>query len=374
MSYNLPSISLTPSAEFNVMSISDPALTGAERACVLSAYLSSFSGRFVTQESAIACVINFFVVALPALANELVRAESVRITNHPVAKATYLQQMCVEDKAKDFTPPAGFPSLPKVPSDRSTANTNIRNAYAGASMILFSLGKEFNTENEKGAKDNRPKALRGQFGIAEADFVSSPGKDDGPSIEALGQIYSAFNVYTEVRSIIIKSFLALYRSGKHQSIEMGLMMVSMQLLEGAQMTHVTTIQDMLEAHPWLIKVPSLRPSIKEYIGELKRFSLVPPGVRGYIRLIESNQNLYFPSSKMKPLVAVAVSLKSDIEESMKTYAGGKGQYIELVAEVKRYQDAFRMQVGADTLSAALEMPDVVLPPLSDALVLTPMTQ
>jgi len=373
-SYALPSIAAPVTTNFTVFTISGIDLTPSERACVLSSYLSSLSGSFSSQEAAIALVMNLMVTALPALANELTHATSVGVVNHSIPAIQYLKQMGVEDPNSEFKPVDGFPTLPKTPSNAANANSNVRNAYAGTSMVLFSIGKEFTSDNEKGAKDNRPKALKGQFGIPDDVFTSSPGKPDGPSIAALGQIYSAFSVYTELRALIMKTFLAIYRGSSHQSVEMGLMMVSIQLLDGAQLTHVSAIQDMLEAHPWLLKVPALRPSVKEYAQELKRYSLIPQGVRGYIRLIESNQNLYFPASKMKPLVAVAVALKSDIEESMKTYAGGKNQYKELVEEVRRYQDGFRMQVGADTLSSALSMPDVELPAIKEAVVLTPTTQ
>jgi len=328
---------------------------------------------FKTQEQAVALVSNLLNLAQPAVANELVKARSLTIVNSAVTKSVYMQAVGVEDKAKDFKLPDGFPLFPATPTDVGISNGDPKNAYAGASMVLFSLGKEFTSENETGAIVNRPRALKGQLGMSDESFVSAPGTPDGPSITSLGQVYTAFNVFTEVRAIIIKVFLSIYRQPDHKSPEMSLMMISMQMLDGAQMTHVGAVQDVLEAHPWLVKVPSLRPSIKEYINELRRFSQVPQGIRGYIRLIETNQNLYFPSSKMKPLVAVAVSLKSDIEESLKNYAGGKGQYTELVTEVRQYQASFSMQKGVDTLASVLEVPDVPLPKISEATVLTPGT-
>lgn len=369
--YALPSVTVEATTSFKVFTPSGDVLTPQERACILSSYLSAMHGQFQSQEHAIAFTSNLLCMAQGSLANELVKAKSVKVTNTPVPKSTYLQMMGVDDKPEGFKSVDGFPSFLRTPTDKASANSNVKNAYAGAAMVLFSIGKEFNTDNEKGAVDNRPKALRGQYGIAEEDFVSSPGKEDGPTVASLGQVFTAYNVYTEIRSLTIKVFLSIYRSGSHQTPEMGLLMTSMQLLDGAQMTHVSTIQDMLQAHPWLVKVPSLRPSIKEYIEELKRFAQVPPSVRGYIRLVETNQNLYFPSSKMRPLVAVAVSLKSEIEESMVKYAGGKGQYVELVAEVKRFQDGFRMQEGVDNLATALDVPDVTLPTILESVVLTP---
>jgi hypothetical protein len=338
---------------------------------LIAAYISTLFHPFTSQKQTVALISNLLNLTNDTIGQELSKCKSVTIINTVLAKGDYLQALGVEDKAKGFVTPSGFPSLPGKPSDKSVTYLNPKNAFAGASMILFSLGKEYNPQNEKGALENRPKALMGQFAMSDDEFTSAPGKPDGPSIKTLGQIYAAFNIYTEVRSAIVRTFLAIYRSGEHVTPDMGLMMVSMKMLENAQMTHVVTIQNMLSAHPWLVKVPSLRPSIKEYALELKRFALLPATVRGHIRLIETGSNVYFPSSKMRPLVAVAVDLQKDIEESMKNYVGGQNQYTDLLAEVRQYKEGFRMEQGVDSLASILDLPDVPLPKMSVGHTVTP---
>lgn len=373
MAFNLPSVSLPATTTFRLFTISGDGLTISERACLMSSLLSTMNGRFTTQHGAAELTINLLYMAVESLANELTKASSVTVINTPVSKKLLLEQLGVDEHSKDWKPIPNFLQVPRNPSDVASANTHIMNAYAGTSLVLFSLGKEFTNVNEASAKDKRPKALMGQFGLSDADFPSAPGKPDGPSIEALGQVYSAFSIYTELRAAVVRTFLSIHRQMSHYSPEVGLLMTSFKLLDGAQMAHVGAIKDMIEAHPWLAKVPGLRPSLKEFLEEMRRFAKVPEGVRGYVRLIESNQTPYFPSSKMMPLVAVAVELKSDIEQTLVNYLGGRGKYPDLIAEVRAYQENFKMIQGVDTLSALLNLPDVALPDVQSHATVTPGT-
>jgi len=229
------------------------------------------------------------------------------------------------------------------------------------------LGKEITSTNSAAVTVNRPRVVHDKYGLSEDDFKSAPDKPNGPHLETLHQIYMAFGVMTEPRSIIVRGFLSIYTSGSHFSPEIDVVMVVFRLLDGAQMTHVAAIQDMLDAHPWLIKVPALRPSIKEYISELRRFSQVPENVRGYIRLLEGNHRIFFPAPRMGPLVATAIELKTDIEGTMKNYLGGRNQYQRVVEEVRMYQKVYHMQKGVDGLASALGIPDVELPRLGTTL-------
>jgi len=369
--FSLPAIPVQTGPVFKIFSVKEPGLTDGELSCCMSAILSSMGATFSSSADVVGTVCNLLCLATPGLAAELTKAQSVKFVLSPIEKNLMLQTLKVEDRAAGWALPDGFFTLPKTPTDTATTAAGFQNAYAGVSMVLYSIGKEFNSSNEAGAKENRPKALRDAHKIPDADFVSAPGKVDGPSVETLGQVFSAFSVYTEARAVIVRVYLSILKTQAHFGPKVGILMTSFILLDGAQMSHVSAIADMLEAHPWLVKVPGCRPSIREYLSELRRFAQLPAAVRGYVRLMESNRQPYFPSSKMMPLVAVAVDLKSDVEKTLINYMGGRGKYPELVAEVRRYKDHFAMEKGVDTLATLLQIPDVALPGVEPTPVITP---
>jgi len=335
--------------------------SSGERAAVLASWVSILRDKCTTSEEVVEVVCNLMSVALPGLATELTRCQTIKITAVGVNKDHYLNWLGIEDPEQGWVANKELPKLPRKPTDVATALTNPLNAYAGVSMVLYCLGKEITSVNSAAVTANRPRVVHDKYGLAEEDFKSAPDKPDGPSLDTLHQVYMAFGVMTEPRSVIIRGFLSLYTSGSHFSPEIDVVMVVFRLLDGAQMTHVSAIQDMIDAHPWLLKVPSLRPSIKEYISELRRFAQVPENIRGYIRLIEGNHRVFFPAPRMGPLVATAVELKTDIEGTFKNYMGGRNTYQHIIEEVRAYQKVYHMQKGIDSLATALGVPDVELP-------------
>lgn len=372
---SLPALSFTSGVTIKIVvvggAVKGDSFTSGERAAVLACWISILRKKCTTSEEVVEVVCNMMSVALPGLVTELTRCQTIKITAVGVTKDNYLKWLGVEDQESGWIVPKDLPKLPNLPTEVATALTNPLNAYAGMSMVMYCLGKEITSTNSAAVTVNRPRVVHDKYGLSEDDFRSAPDKPDGPSLDALNQVYMSFGVMTEPRSVIIRGFLSLYISGSHFSPEIDVVMVVFRLLDGAQMTHVTAIQDMIDAHPWLIKVPSLRPSIKEYISELRRFSQVPENIRGFIRLIEGNHRIFFPAPRMGPLVATAVELKTDIEGTFKNYMGGRNTYQHIVEEVRAYQKVYHMKKGVDNLASALGVPDVELPDVGT--VLTPIS-
>lgn len=361
LQFQLPTVTFKSAKSYTVVTVTTDQLTMPERASAIASWISVFRDRCATLDQVVETMVNLMATAVPGLANEFVKCQTVSIVNKSISKADYLMWLGIEDRPVNWASKEKLPTLPREPTETSVGLSNSLNAYAGLAIILYSVGKEIRADNTAAVTTNRPKVVHDKYGLPEGEFKSAPGKPDGPSMEALSQIYSAFSVVTEPRAVIIRSFLSLYRASSHYAPEIDVVMVMFRLLDGAQMAHVGFIQDMIEAHPWLLKVPSLRPSIKEYIAELKRFSNVPEPVRGYVRLLEGNHAPFFPAPKMAPLVAVAVALKKEIEGTLANYMGGKDQYQHIVNEVMAIRDSFKMKAGVDELSKELGVPDVELP-------------
>lgn len=365
-SFSIPTVTFTSGKNYTVVSTTGDPFTMAERSCVMSAWISILREPCTTSDQLIEVVLNLVCATLDDAAKELARCSTVKVINKPIRKVDYLRWIGVEEKNGNWKEPKDLPRLPRLPTDASTGFTNPLNAFTALGIILYSMGKEVSTDNSTAITTNRPRIAHNRYGLAEDDFKSGPEKDDGPSVQSLNQVYNAFNVVTEPRGVVMGCFLSIYITQEHYAPEIDVVMVMFRMLDGAQLTHVGTIQEMLEAHPWLTKVPALRPSIKVYIRELQRFAAVPEKIRGFVRLLSGSQNLFFPAPQMGPLVAATVALKEKIDKTMVNYKGGRDQYQDVVAEVLAAEAQFRMKAGVDTLAKDLGIPDVDAPAGADA--------
>lgn len=381
-SITLPTVTFKSGKIYTVVSLTGEPFTMSERSCVMSSWISILREPCSTSDQVIEVVLNLVCATLDDAAKELTKCQTVRVINKPIPKQDYLRWIGVEEKNGTWKEPQGLPRLPRLPTDTSSGLTNSLNAFSALGIILYCIGKEVSVDNTTAVTTNRPRIAHDRYGLSEDDFKSGPEKPDGPSVQSLNQVYNAFNVVTELRAMVIGCFLSIYIAQDHYAPELDVVMVMFRLIDGAQLTHVGVIQDMLEAHPWLTKIPALRPSIKVYIQELRRFANVPEKMRGFVRLLSGSQNMYFPAPQMGPLVAATVALKEKIDKTMVNYKGGRTQYQDVVAEVLVAEAHYKMKAGVDTLARDLGLPDVdapagsslVSPTQSAPVLLTPKTQ
>lgn len=243
---------------------------------------------------------------------------------------------------------------------------SLEGVYAGIASILFGIGKSSSPGPESAAVKARPLALINRFKIAGDSVGLLPGKEYGPTSEALADIYSVFSTYSEPRMKVVQYFLAVGLGGGHMTKPMEIVMTNFRLMRGAGMTHVEAINKLMRMHPWTLRVPELAPYYTRFAAELRKFAVIPEEVRNYHRLLVPQSEFLFVSAEYRPLVAVAGSYIKDVETSFSGYMYGAEQFAGLIAKVRRYAPSKSQYVGTGTLAAALGVQDMQLPPLGDA--------
>jgi len=350
-------VDLKPEESWVILKVSEPGLTVKEKATVLNCLMSSMRYDSPSLKICAQLMTNLFLIFLPEAITEMTHCKSISISTTPILPSDLLSCLGVGAKTAVKLP---F-KLPRKPTTAAQFDTSIIHAYAALSSVLFCLGKEITEENKTAIIENRPGAVLKRHQVPQDEILVQPGKDDGPSFEFLGKVYQAMNVYAEPRGVMVRSLVSILTDNNYFGPGMDMVMTNFKLLRGAQLTHVSAIQDVLQSHPWLLKIDFLRPYILEYVSELQEYAKVPVEFRPFVRLLGSGHNVLFPAQKLGPLIAVAIEFKKDVEKTLESYKGNWVKHKDLVDKVKALAPLFTMKAGVDNLAKMLNLPDVEAP-------------
>jgi len=359
MAYVPVDITLEAEEGFKVWSLKgQETLSKEEKSAVMISMMGSMRDKFGSLLECVKFMTNMFVVFMPNSTSEFTRCASIQISTESFTKRDVLIGLGLEDGVATKDLPF---LLPAQASPAALSDTDSRHAYACFSVVLYCIGKEITEVNQTAASTNRPGAVIGRHQLDGTDVAVLPGKPDGPTYDALSQVFASMSVYAEVRAVIIRIMVSVMENNTYYGPGMDMIITNFKLLKGAQMTHVGAIQDVLQSYPWLLKVDFLRSYISEYKEEIKKLAAVPAEFRPFVRLLGSGHDVLFPSTKLGPLVAVAIEFKKDVEKSLESYKGDWAKHRDLVLKVKALAPMFKMKEGVDNLAKALGLPDVALP-------------
>jgi len=234
--------------------------------------------------------------------------------------------------------------------------------YSGVALVLFAIGKQSKESAPTAAIVNRPSALVRKYTLSDEEQVLLPGRDHGPSVKTLERIYNAFNVYSEPRTLIAKSLLAINVANPHPPAHLDPLMVQLHLMRSAGMTHVGAIEKLVHAHPWVVRVPKLEPYFRRFCVDLVEFEKIPLHVRQYHRLLAPPNEFLFLSSDLRPLIAVAGDFVKDVETDFVNYIYRSADYADLIKEVRSRQPAYIPRGDLSLLATQLGLDDIPLLP------------
>jgi len=326
-----------------------------ERATYLSLAVSLLKGRYLTYKEVVTATLQVFIFAFPDLLTHLTQMGSVTVT--------------VQDATRDeldrffFQGAATWREVLPIPAPDAAVQDAVEvvsttAVFASAAMVFLCLGKQARESAPSAATIKRPRALIREFSLSDLDQRLMPGKSAGPSVSTLEYLFSAFNVYTEPRSVVVRYLLGVKASSPHYPTHIRPFITNLKMTANAGMTHVGAIHKLIQAHPWVIRIPELLPYFRIFCQDLNMFHSIPDAVRPYHRLVAPPDDHIFLTSDLKPLVAVAGAFLADVEKDFKDYVYGKDDYKDLINRVKSRAPNYRSVDLLADIARDLGLPDI----------------
>jgi len=354
----LPAILVTSSKGFTLAKPSSP-LSMAERIECAALVLSCLKEKCDSELEALEVIVKLVCLIFPEFIDEFRKTATLALKVEVVPKGDYMIAHCNPKEGQDTA--KGRVPVVRDPQDSALTEARMESVVSAIGVLLFTLGRPFNPNNPSQYTVSRPLAYISKYKLVPPQDMFMPEKICGPVIPFLVQLSESYVLYPEIRATLTRLFVGQLMLS-YVTPEMNCCLTTFKLLPGSQMAHVQAIIECLQAHPWIVKMSSLRPSLQVFSGELRKMDALPEVLRPFTRLLSSDHNVLFNRNSMRPLVAVAIEWKTDLDPSFTDYQGKEAGYDTVVAEFRaRAQTVGGTDIKDDTLPALLGVPEASLP-------------
>lgn len=360
-SQQIPSIVIPSTYSFTILG-PDVTLVLADRLEALACGLSSLREPCDHGFEAVECLTKLVCLLFPEFSSEFTRMLTVKVDTRVVPVGIYKDSFGSGEgdqaSVKDRLP------VVRAALDSALESVTMEPVVSGLGVLLFTLGRPFSVSNPGQYTTSRPSAYIGKYKLSPPRDKFMPSKECGPSLAFVQQLSEAYVQFPEIRATITRLFIS-QMSQPFTSPEMNCCLTTFKLLPGSQMAHVQAILECLQANPWIVKMPQLRPHLAFFAGEMKKLAQFPPELRAYNRLLSSDHNVLFNRNAMRPLVAVCVEWKADVDPTFKEYQGKEAGYSALVDEFRaRASTVGGTELTDDNLPELLGVPSATLPQIT----------
>lgn len=357
--FTLPQVAIRANEDFNIF-VPGPDLNESDARALCAYLISGLRDPKITALQRVELAMSAFTLVNNDIANGLAGMSSLRVQGHGVTK----------DQAAAFIFASGAPvgELMRLHpntkfSEESCGVTTVQGIFAALASILMASGRQGGTGPEAAAVKARPKALVDRFTISEDQQLLLPGRRLGMDTVTVDKLYSAFSTYTEPRAKLVLYMLALIQHENHFPTDLEILVTNFRLMRNAGMTHVGLITNLVNMHPWTVRVPELGPYFNKYVDDLEKFKTIPLEVREYHRLLVPQSQFLFLTPDLRPLIAVAGDFSKDVEAKFSGYVYNKAEYAALIATVRSYAPNTAAYIGPGQLAQKLGIQDMNLPTL-----------
>lgn len=326
--------------------------------CAASA-ISCLEEKCDTELEAVEYLVKLVCLIFPEFIDEFKRTATLSIKVEVIPSAEYIAGHCGSDTGQG-TARGRLPTV-RDPKVEALTEARMESVVSAIGVLLFTLGRPFNPSNPAQYTVSRPLAYTGKYKLVPPQDMFMPEKICGPSLAYIVQLSESYVLYPELRATLTRLFVSQLVLS-YTTPEMNCCLTTFKLLPGSQMAHVQAILECLQANPWIVKMASLRPSLQVFATELVKLNSLPLVLRPFTRLLSSDHNVLFNRNAMRPLVAVAVDWKADLDPSFTEYQGKEAGYDSVINEFKaRASTVGGTELKDDTLPALLGVPDSSLP-------------
>jgi len=192
------------------------------------------------------------------------------------------------------------------------AECSMKHIYAHYSLVVFLAGKQITDLNRAAITEKRPLAIIGKCSLDETTLILN-----GPlrlSDASHLYIHTAWSEMTIFRAQCFLEFMNY--ASMNVNFAQDIIYTSVHLLRFSGLAHARFSYKLIKSNPWVREFAPLQSSIAVFEDSLKESMKVPPPLQPYLKLIYADKSSLFPRKEMEPLVACAVALEEQLQESV----------------------------------------------------------
>jgi len=280
------------------------------------------------------------------LFREVSPTDIARIKGHLGALEAALEtenEVAIQDAGSKLVDQPVLPGLPisKGPKDwMSTYGESIPKVYAcHYSLVLFLAGKRIDGDDHSAVSVNRPAALKKKAHLGDAiSFLDGKMR---LSDKAHNQINSAWAEMSSLKALCVQEF-SLFAGADTDFIQ-DIVHTTMHLLRYSGMQHAKITHGFIKAYPWVTEIPALKTSLGLYADSAMAAAKYPAHLQPYLKLMYGDKTDVFPRKELEPLIACAVAVSSETNESLKDFytSGEFGAIVEAFMAERDRRDNIR---------------------------------
>jgi len=187
-----------------------------------------------------------------------------------------------------------------------------KHVYCHYALIVFLIMKQISSSGTEALSIARPKALISKYSLDETTEILN-GRAKLSELAMYG-INIAWNELSSFRSACMLQFIKFGASDT--DLGQDIIYTNIRLMRFGQMTHALLIYQFIRSYPWVDQVPSLRGSVEAYRDSVKAANDIDVEVRPFIKLVWGDKANIFPRKEMEALVACAVSVLQEDQETL----------------------------------------------------------
>ncbi|TQS38262.1 hypothetical protein Golomagni_01238 [Golovinomyces magnicellulatus] len=208
--------------------------------------------------------------------------------------------------------------LPRIKPNSACENLTYcykeKSLYAHLALVIFLAGKKIEDINRTAITIARPKALIEKYRIPGIAILNGPAMISNHGHLFIHQAYIEMTKFT---GECFKEFSNYTTSTTN--LYQDIINVNVTLLRFANMQHAAIINRFIGAYPWVSEISELRQCLTIYASSVQALCKMPPALQPYVKLIYGDKSGIFPRKELGPLIACALEVEKEINETLKNY-------------------------------------------------------
>jgi hypothetical protein len=260
-------------------------------------------------------IITLICLGFPEFKNVLVDGASEMVDGHHLP-ATFITAACDAAQGLINSFKAGIESPDPIPlqlpdnlpevqiaaySTEHVESSAMESVYGFISLVIFLMGKDTSTTDRRAIKTARPDAIRRKYKLDNARYFLDGG--GALSDEAQDGICQAWLRMPFLRRLWVPEF-AKFKDSPGGPSEV--VYTTFKLLEYSGMQHAYYVFRLVDALPWVINIPILKPALTVYVTSISELSTVNPLIQPFYKLIYGDATKIFYRNAMNEIVSCAI--------------------------------------------------------------------
>lgn len=237
----------------------------------------------------------------------------------------YMQKGLVVDEKDNTLPDEGLKGitlhsgLPKAGAEKGYkwcgAEASYKHVFAHYSLVVFLAGKQVTELNRSALTERRPAAIISKCNLDElTETLNGSLRLSDTSHTYINAAWSEMTIFRAACFMEFTNYASM-----EVNLAQDIIYTSVHLLRYTGLVHARFSYKLIKANPWVRDFAPLQSSVTVFEDSLKESMRVPSIMQPYVKLIFADKSSLFPRKEMEPLVACAVALEQQMNDSVQQF-------------------------------------------------------